>query len=57
MGYFIKDKDTASFIERMSKKATFPKTMRGGPILGSGLGVLDDLIKSPGTKKTIRGLG
>jgi len=36
-----------------------PKTIRGttGVTLGSGLGVLDDLIKRPGAKKAIRGAG
>ena len=38
---------------------TIPKAMRGttGVTLGMGLGMADDLIKSPGAKKAIRGMG
>ena len=54
IGYLNRDKDAAAFIKRMTKKATFPKTLRGGPTFGSGLGVLDDLVKSPGAKKALK---
>jgi hypothetical protein len=49
-------KEAKEFFTKTGQK--IPKTIRGGPTLSSlGAGVLDDLVKSPGAKKAIRGLG
>jgi len=67
MDYFIKDKDTASFIERMTKKAGAKKTLQKKiPLAGStgvsflGTGALDDWAKNTPEgrffKKSLSGL-